>query len=170
MRHLIFAFAAVVASSAAQAQQPNPFPEGPGREIVAVACTQCHAPQPFTQLRMGENGWRKQVENMVLRGAMVGPNELDVVTKYLTTAYGPGVPLPGAPPKKVDLAAGPGSELVEGACASCHGLDRVVSANRPGKQWQAIVHRMVEIGAQLDEGQSRQITAYLEKNYGSAKK
>ena len=170
MRHLIFSFAAMIVGSAAQAQQPNVFPEGPGREIVAVACTQCHAPQPFTQLRMGQNGWRKQVENMVLRGAMVGPTELDVVTNYLATAYGPGVPLPGAPPRKVDLAAGHGSELVEGACASCHGLDRVVSANRPGHQWHAIVHRMVEIGAQLDDGQSKQIITYLEANYGSPRR
>jgi len=170
MRHLVFAFAAVVASSATHAQQTNVFPEGPGREIVSVACTQCHVPQPFTQLRMGVDGWRKQVENMVLRGAMVAPTELDVVTRYLATAYGPGVPLPGASQRKIDLAAGAGAELVEGACGICHGLDRVVAANRPGHQWQAIVHRMVEIGAQLDDGQSKQIITYLEANYGSARK
>jgi len=170
MRHLILAFAVMAASGAAQAQQASVFPDGPGREIVAVACTQCHAPQPFTQLRLGENGWRKQVENMVLRGAMVAPSELDVVTKYLTTAYGPGVPLPGAPTRKVDLPAGPGADLVEGACGICHGLDRVVAASRPGHQWQAVVHRMVEIGAPLDDAQSKQIITYLEENYGSPRK
>ena len=170
MRRLILASAMMAAGSATQAQQANVFPDGPGRDIVSVACTQCHAPQPFTQLRMGENGWRKQVENMVLRGAMIAPSELDVVTKYLTTAYGPGVPLPGTPSRKIDLTAGPGADLVEGACASCHGLDRVVAANRPGHQWQAIVHRMVEIGAQLDDGQSKQIITYLESNYGAGRK
>ena len=167
MRHLVIASGLIIAGSVAQAQQANVFPDGPGRDIVAVACTQCHVPQPFTQLRMGEKGWRMQVENMILRGAMVAPSELDVVTSYLTTAYGPGVPLPGGPPRKIDLVAGPGANLVEGACGVCHGLDRVVAANRPGHQWQAIVHRMVEIGAQLDDGQSRQIITYLEENYGS---
>ena len=170
MRRIIIAATLMLAGSAALAQQPNVFPEGPGREIVAVACTQCHAPQPFTQLRMGEAGWRKQVENMVLRGAMIAPNELDLVSKYLTTAFGPGVPLPNAPTRKIDLATGSGATLVEGACATCHGLDRVVAANRPGRQWDAIVHRMMEIGAQLDESQSSQIISYLTENYGSPKK
>jgi len=26
----------------------NPFPDHPGREIVAVSCTQCHGPNVFT--------------------------------------------------------------------------------------------------------------------------
>ena len=151
----------------AEAQQPNQLPEGPGRNIVAVACTQCHGPQPFTQLRMNESGWRSQVENMVLRGAMVAPSELDVVTKYLATAYGPGVPRPNSPDQKVELAAGPGANLVEGACAICHGLNVVVAANRPGNQWQAMVNRMVQMGAQLDGETSKEIVAYLQKNYGS---
>ena len=170
MRRIIIAAGLTLAGTFAMAQQANVFPEGPGRDIVAVACTQCHAPQPFTQLRMGETGWRKQVENMVLRGAMIAPNELDVVTKYLTTAYGPGVPLPNAPAKStVSLATGPGANLVEGACGVCHGLDRVVAANRPGQQWTAIVHRMAEIGAQLDAEQSRQIISYLEQHYGATR-
>ena len=170
MTRIIIAAALMLAGTAAQAQQASVFPDGPGRDIVSVACTQCHAPQPFTQLRMGESAWRKQVENMVLRGAMVAPTELDVVTKYLTTAYGPGAPLPDAPTQKVDLPGGPGANLVEGACGICHGLDRVVAANRPDQQWQAIVHRMVEIGAPLDDAQSRQIIAYLEAHYSSPNK
>ena len=165
MRYIVISAALMLAGTAALAQQAPVFPEGPGREIVAVACTQCHAPQPFTQLRMGENGWRKQVENMVLRGAMVAPSELDVVAKYLASAYGPGVPEPNAPKSTVDLPAGPGANLVEGVCGLCHGLERVVAANRPGQQWQAVVHRMVQIGAPLDDDQTKQIIAYLEQHY-----
>jgi cytochrome c5 len=47
----------------------NPFPDHPGREVVSVACTQCHGPNVFTQLRMGETAWRNQIYDMVLRGA-----------------------------------------------------------------------------------------------------
>jgi hypothetical protein len=47
-------------------------------------------------------------------------------------------------------------------------VDRVVAVARPGRQWEAIVHRMVAIGAPIDADQARQIISYLETNYGAA--
>jgi mono/diheme cytochrome c family protein len=155
-----------LASSGAKAQQTNPFPDGPGREIIAQACTQCHQAGPITQLRMNEQGWRRQIYNMVLRGAQIGPGEIDAATAYLVAHYGPGVPVPGQSNAEVTLPDGPGASLVAGACAICHGLDRVTATNRPGKQWAPIVDRMVEIGAPLDPRQASQVLSYLEANYG----
>jgi mono/diheme cytochrome c family protein len=152
----------------AEAQQTGPFPAGAGRDIIAVACTQCHKAGPITQLRMGEAGWRRQVYNMVLRGAQIGPDEIDDVVKYLTTNFGPGVPVPGLATPPVKLPAGAGADLVAGACGICHGVDRVVAVARPGQQWEAIVHRMVAIGAPIDADQTRQIISYLETNYSAA--
>ena len=157
--------AILLTATGAQAQQASPFPDGPGRELVSVACTQCHQAQPFTQLRMSEQGWRRQVENMILRGAQVGPDDLDKVAAYLAASYGPGVPFPNQPTAMVKLADGPAANLVEGGCGLCHGLDRVVAANRPGEQWDKIVHRMVEIGAPLDGDQTSQVVGYLQANY-----
>jgi len=61
-----------------------------------------------------------------------------------------------------------GADLVAGACGTCHGVDRVVAVARPGRQWEAIVHRMVAIGAPIDPDQTGQIISYLETNYGAA--
>jgi mono/diheme cytochrome c family protein len=151
----------------AWAQQANPFPDGPGREIVAVACTQCHAAQAIVQLRMNDVGWRRQVYNMILRGAQIGPNDIDATVKYLSTAFGPGVPLPFPTKGHITLADGTAKPLVEGGCAMCHGLDRVVAARRPGDQWQAIVNRMVSVGAPLAPDQASEIVAYLKANYAA---
>jgi mono/diheme cytochrome c family protein len=171
---LIMALAALIVSatitltcSFAEAQQTGPFPDGPGKEIVAQACTQCHQAGLITQLRMNERGWRRMIYNMVLRGAQVGPNDIDVTVAYLVTHFGPGVPVPGQSNFEVKLLEGPGAALVAGACGICHGLDRVIATNRPGKQWVPIINRMVEIGAPLDPEQVRQITDYLEINYGA---
>jgi hypothetical protein len=155
-----------LASSRAEAQQTTPFPDGPGREIIAQACTQCHPAGPITQLRMNEQGWRRQIYNMVLRGAQIAPGEIEAATAYLVAHYGPGVPQPGQSNAEVKLPDGPGASLVAGACAICHGLDRVTATNRPGKQWAPIIDRMVEIGAPLDPQQVSQILNYLEANYG----
>ena len=169
MRRFILAAASVLLLGfPSEAQQSNPFPAGASRDLIAVACTQCHRAGPITQLRMGEEAWRRQVYNMVLRGAQIGPDEIDDVVKYLTTNFGPGVPTPGLATPAVTLPAGAGADLVAGACGTCHGVDRVVAVARPGRQWEAIVHRMVAIGAPIDADQARQIISYLETNYGAA--
>jgi mono/diheme cytochrome c family protein len=169
MRRFILAAASVLLLGfPSEAEQSNPFPAGASRDLIAVACTQCHRAGPITQLRMGESGWRRQVYNMVLRGAQIGPDEIDDVVKYLATNFGPGVPVPGVTPAPVKLPDGAGADLVAGACGTCHGVDRVVAVARPGGQWEAIVRRMVAIGAPVDADQTRQIISYLETNYGAA--
>jgi mono/diheme cytochrome c family protein len=158
---LAAAFAALVVAAPARAQQPTALPEGAGRDVVAAACSQCHGLNAITQLRQGELAWRHQVYDMILRGAQVAPGELDVAVKYLATSFGPGVPFPGPPAAAVALPDGAGKELVEGGCALCHGLDRVVAAKRRKGEWNGIVARMVYLGAPLEQDQAKTVAAYL---------
>jgi mono/diheme cytochrome c family protein len=168
MSRVLLTAAFVLAATAASAQQAGPFPAGPGHDIVAVVCTQCHNAQPITQLRMSDAAWRRQVQNMILHGAQVGPDELDTVSAYLAEHFGPGVPFPNQTNVSVKLQPGAAAPLVEGGCALCHGLDRVIDAKRPPEQWPAIVHRMVEFGAPLDDSQASQVVDYLKANYAPA--
>jgi len=165
IRFSLIATTLTLAVSAVEAQQSATLPDGPGREIVSVACTQCHSLTPIVQLRMGEQGWRQAVENMVLRGAQVGPDEIDIVSSYLADKFGPGVPFTNQNSVEVHLKNGPGANLVEGTCGLCHGLDRTIDVKRPPEQWPAIVHRMVEIGTPLDDDQINQVIGYLQANY-----
>lgn len=151
----------------AQAQGGSPFPDGPGKEIVSVACTQCHGPSVFIQLRMGENAWRAQIYDMILRGAQITPDDIDTAAKYMAKSYGPGVPFPGQQPVKVTLADGQGKELIEGGCALCHGLDRVTDTKRTKEQWQLIVNRMMFFGSPITQDQEATVVDYLATNYGA---
>jgi cytochrome c5 len=168
---LLAAIAAVLFAAlpaAAQQQGGDPFlPAGEGRELVAAVCTSCHPARTFGQIRQNERAWRVQVMKMMMAGAQVGPDDIEPITKYLATALGPGVPLPGPPPAKVTLADGNGKELVEGACALCHGLDRVTSAKRTDHQWDAIIDRMVFFGAPLSADQAKTVHTYLTSSYGA---
>ena len=38
-------------------QQQSPFPAGEGRDIVAVACMQCHGPGVIVNQRLGADAW-----------------------------------------------------------------------------------------------------------------
>ncbi|HUK59800.1 MAG TPA: hypothetical protein VLV50_11260 [Stellaceae bacterium] len=164
MRTAFFAaLAASLVAAAAAAQQPAPLPPGEGHDVVAVACTQCHAPSAFMQLRMGQDAWRLQVYDMILRGAQVGPGDIDKAVEYLATNFGPGINVPqGAP---VTLPDGAGKDVVAKNCVLCHGLDRIADTKRSAGQWDAIVARMVAIGAPLSADDRKQVTGYLDSAF-----
>jgi len=143
----------------------NPLPAGPGRDIVAAACSQCHGLNAFTWLRQGATAWRHQVYDMILRGTQIGPNEIETVVTYLTTNFGPGINVPPSAP--VSLPPGAGKDVVEGSCAICHGLDRAVGTARSPAEWQAMVAKMVFLGAPLSTDQTRAAIDYLSANFGS---
>lgn len=161
------AVAAVFAASPAAAQQkPSPLPPGEGREIVAVACTQCHGPTAFSNLREDANAWRHQVFDMVLRGAQVGPGDIDKVVDYLATNFGPGINVP-PPVHQVSLPDGPGKDLVEKNCVLCHGLDRVAQVKRSDRGWTQVLDRMVFYGAPLSDKDQKTVAAYLDSKFGT---
>ena len=166
---LIASILPVVVIGAAPAlaqQQQGPFPPGNGRDIVAVACMQCHGPGVIVNQRQGANAWRYYVQNMFLRGAQVLPEELDTVVNYLTVNFGPGVNVPQSTP--VALPKGDGSEIVEGGCGGlCHGLDRIALAKRKPAEWSAIVKRMVFLGAPIGDQDITKVTAYLSDKFGA---
>jgi len=152
-------------TAAAQQRGPDPFPPGEGREIVAVACTQCHAPSAITQLRSGANGWRFQVYDMILRGAQIRPAEIEPAVNYLAAHFGPGINVP--PGRPVSLPAGPGKDLVEAQCSVCHGLDRVAFSKRSTAEWDKILRRMVFLGATASADDTRAMSAYLSDKFGA---
>jgi cytochrome c5 len=171
MRDLLAAAAAIgalaTAPAAAQQQQhAYPLPPGEGREIVAIACTQCHAPSAFTDLREDAEAWRHQVYDMVLRGAQVGPGDIDTVVHYLAINFGPGINVP-PPMREVTLPDGPGKDLVEKNCVLCHGLDRVAAVMRSPVGWSDVLKRMEFYGAPVSAKDEQTIMAYLESEFGA---
>lgn len=152
-------------SSPSRAQQnANVLPPGDGREIVAVACSQCHYLGTIAKIRDGAAGWRTYVSNMVLRGAQLTPAELDKVVSYLSTNLGPGVNLPAQ--RSVTLPDGAGKQLVQTRCALCHDLERVAEVKRKKEDWTPIVANMVAWGAPATADEAKTITDYLAANFG----
>jgi mono/diheme cytochrome c family protein len=157
--------ALAVSSSPGRAQQnANPLPPGDGREIVAVACSQCHYLGTIAKIRDGAAGWRTYVSNMVLRGAQLTPAEVDKVVAYLSTNLGPGINLP--PQKPVTLPDGNGKQLVQTRCALCHDLERVAEVKRKKEDWAPIIASMVAWGAPATPEEAKTITDYLAANFG----
>ena len=167
LRHLLApaAVAAVTIAAPALAQNANPLPVGDGRDLVTVACSQCHQLGTIAKIRDGAAGWRFYVNNMVLRGAQLTPPEIETVVNYLTLNLGPGANLP--PGKPVKLPDGRGRDLVEARCGLCHDLERVATFKRGSRAWPAIVADMIERGAPTTPEEAKIIGDYLAANFGN---
>jgi cytochrome c5 len=161
---LVLLTAATASSSYAQ-QNTNPLPAGDGRELVAVACSQCHYLGTIAKIRDGASGWRTYVNNMVLRGAQLTPAEVDKVVNYLALNLGPGINLPAA--RAVSLPDGEGKQLVETRCGLCHDLERVTAVKRRKAEWPLIVATMIASGAIATTDESKTISNYLAANFGN---
>lgn len=164
----------------AQAQgRAAELPPGEGRELVQRICTSCHTLVPVMMKRDGVNGWRHTVGRMVLqRQAQLTPDEFATAVRYLSTSLGPGTGQmqtgtlpPGAmgggatTAKEVRLPDGAGKPLVEGRCASCHDLGRVVSIRRTKEEWESVTRNMTGRGPQTTPAQVQAITDYLTANF-----
>jgi cytochrome c5 len=162
---LAFALALTAAVTPSYAQQgADPLPAGDGHDLVAVACSQCHYLGTIAKIRDGAPGWRRYVDNMVLRGAQLTKPEIETVVTYLAHNLGPGMNLP--PAKPVALPDGPGKDLVTQRCALCHNLERVVAVKRERKAWPVIVADMMAQGAPVTDDEAKTISDYLDANFG----
>jgi hypothetical protein len=67
-----------------------------------------------------------------------------------------------------DLKAGPGKDVTEHACRSCHSTDYVVRQPRGDvKQWEGVVTKMINVyGANIGAEDAKAIVQYLTTQYG----
>jgi cytochrome c5 len=160
---LALALSAGATPSVAQ-QRADPLPPGDGHDLVAVACSQCHYLGTIAKIRDGAAGWRRFVDNMVLRGAQLTKPEVETVVAYLARNLGPGMNLP--PAKPAVLPEGPGKELVAERCTLCHDLERVVAVKQRTQAWPVIIADMVAQGAPATAEEATAISDYLGAHFG----
>ena len=66
-----------------------------------------------------------------------------------------------------DLPPGPGADVVQRACQTCHGLDQVTSVRNSADGWRGVVNEMVNNGAVVSDADADQIVTYLSTNFGT---
>lgn len=84
-QHLAYSFCLMTLSilllGPSYAQQA--FPEGKGRDIIFVACVQCHGLGHLTRVSLNKSEWENALYDMLARGAVVDIKDLDTVREYL---------------------------------------------------------------------------------------
>lgn len=74
-------------------------------------------------------------------------------------------PAPTDPPPKI-LPPAPEHDLVARVCTGCHVPEMLVSKRHTADEWDDIIARMVDHGAQASDAQQEQILSYLVRFYG----
>lgn len=154
------------------------LPDGDGKQLVTLVCSQCHGLREIAILRDGQQGWRQTVDRMVLYGAQLSPSEAELVTRYLATELGPDTGAMhsgttprqaafGHEPRNISLPAGRGRELVATRCVQCHSLEKVVGTSRSNADWVSVTHNMVQRGLQATPEEIRTIISYLQANFST---
>lgn len=64
------------------------------------------------------------------------------------------------------LPPGAGKSVVEQRCAVCHTLGTVVKLRRSSADWQAVVLKMIDLGAPLASDEESQVAGYLGTVFG----
>jgi hypothetical protein len=84
-----------------------------------------------------------------------------------------GCAISPAAAQRAPLPAGPGEDVVEGGCATCHSLSYIPMNSRfmTPEVWKAEVTKMrVAFGAPIDDDAANAILAYLIANFGAPQK
>lgn len=89
----------------------------------------------------------------------------------LATTSAAAPPVYVTPPETARFAPGPGVEVAETRCLTCHSADYVITQPRgfaqPGTFWTAEVAKMRKAyGAKITDEDSARVVAYLAATYG----
>ena len=80
------------------------LPSGPGKDLVAKVCIDCHTSGTFRKKRLSEEEWADKVGDMVDRGAKADDKQQAEIVAYLVQNFGKGA--------KVNINTAPDSELM----------------------------------------------------------
>ena len=100
--------------------------------------------------------------------AVFAPLSVAAGASSARTAAPPASPQAKASQSPASPAAGDGLAILNRSCTSCHDSSQVTQA-RPAADWQPIVNRMRDNGANISDADARTLVAYLIRNYSSGK-
>ncbi|WP_114311927.1 c-type cytochrome [Thermus caldifontis] len=95
------------------------LPEGPGKDLVLAKCQACHDIGFVARERLSRDRWDGVIDEMVLRGLKITPEERAAILDYLATYLGTQPP-PTPPQAEASPAPKTGAQVYAN-CQGCHG-------------------------------------------------
>jgi mono/diheme cytochrome c family protein len=170
--------AAVLASPAAAQIGRKPArpqvtrPDGPVWQVIRKNCTACHGIDDYAFYALDRAGWQTLLETKhKTAGVALSDEDRNTLLDWLVAKFGPdSKPFPRTyvPPEITTFFSDPEAKrLLDRACTSCHGLDRVEQSRNPEERWRVIAVDMRERGAKLTDEELERLVEWLGRVWGT---
>jgi cytochrome c5 len=123
-----------------------------GEQIMNASCRLCHDLRPIDTAALDEQGWARDVRDMVEKGAEVATSDVPVLVEYLARLHGP-------------LPDGEGKAILLTTCTECHDLRRIRRQGRSAEGWFETLDAMLNEGARLSDEDLPVLLRYLAANF-----
>jgi hypothetical protein len=121
-------------------------------KIVNTTCLTCHGLRPIQTQALDAANWKKIVDSMIEKGAMVEKEDVPILVTYLKDNFGP-------------LPEGAGKEILLNKCTNCHDLKRVRQHFASPEEWADTLSSMENEGLMLSEEEFVTVLKYLARNF-----
>ena len=121
-------------------------------KIVNTTCLTCHGLRPIQTQALDAANWKKIVDSMIEKGAMVEKEDVPILATYLEDNFGP-------------LPEGAGKEILLNKCTNCHDLKRVRQHFASPEEWADTLSSMENEGLMLSEEEFVTVLKYLARNF-----
>jgi len=173
---MMFAMLGLVAPTAdAQRGAARPQverPEGPVWEVVRQNCTACHGIDDYAFYALDRDGWTSLIDSSHANFQQVSLSDDNqgLLLDWLVEEFGPdSTPFPRTyiPPEITEFFTDPEAfRLMERACLSCHGMDRIDDTRNSLDGWRVTLVNMREQGAVLTDEELETLSEWLSRTRG----
>jgi len=147
-------------------------PRGPVRAVIFKSCTSCHGIDDYAYSALDRAGWSALIDakhkNVTVH---ISDQDRDVLLDWLAGKFGPGVkPFPRAyvPPEITTFFTDTeATTVLDRACSTCHGLDKVNDKRYSPDRWRVIAVDMRERGAKLTNDELERLVEWLGRVKGT---
>jgi cytochrome c5 len=147
-------------------------PDGQVWQVIRKNCTACHGIDDYAFFALDKPGWHALLEAKHKAGGYtLSEGDRNTLLDWLVSKFGPETkPFPRTyiPPEITTFFSDPeGNRLVDRACTTCHGRDRVDQARNPEERWRVIAVDMRERGAKLTDEELERLVEWLSRVRGT---
>ena len=141
-------------------------PKGPVRQVIFKNCTSCHGIDDYAYNALDRAGWNALIETKH-KGMIVSlsDKDRDLLLDWIVSKFGPDsrrFPRAYVPPEITTFFTDAEAQtLLDRACKSCHGLDRVNETRSSPDKWRVTALDMRERGAKLTDEELERLVEWL---------
>ena len=147
-------------------------PDGPAWEVLRKHCIDCHGIDDYAFYAQDRVAWQKLIAAKHKPGeAVLSEADQNIVLDWMASKFGPNTkPFPRTyiPHEITTFFSDPEARrLLNRACSTCHGLERVESKRNAEEAWRALLVDMRERGAQLTDDELEHLVEWLGRVWGT---